>query len=58
MNIAVDEWLEKIKLNVIPFIETHSTHKDILNSNQFYFAQSKKNEYKDFMKRKIKKIKE
>ena len=35
--ITVEIWIKEVKLNIINFIDQHSSHKAILNSNTLYF---------------------
>ncbi|WP_298506559.1 hypothetical protein [uncultured Maribacter sp.] len=55
LNSSTDLWIEEMKMNIIPFIETNSTHKAILNSDKFYFSKARENECKELMKRKSEK---
>lgn len=55
LKSSADLWIQDINLNIIPFIETHSTHKAILKSDKFYYPHSKENEYKALLKRKAEK---
>ncbi|WP_179006544.1 hypothetical protein [Winogradskyella forsetii] len=41
LNVSVDDWMIKLKLTVFPFIENHSTHKSILESDQFYISKTR-----------------
>lgn len=52
LNSSTDLWIQYMNLNVIPFIETHSTHKALLNSDKFYFSKAREKECKELMKRK------
>ena len=52
MNSSVDLWISKIQSEIIPFIESHSTHKAILKSNHFYMPYGKENQFKELLIRK------
>jgi len=54
LNSSTDLWIKDINSNIIPFIESHSTHKAILNSNQFYYSKAREDKCKEIMKRKSK----
>ena len=41
LNLSVDDWMIKLKLTVFQFIENHSTHKSILESDQFYISKTR-----------------
>lgn len=52
LSSSTDVWLQDIQLTVIPFIETHSNHSAILNSNQFYYSKAREEKCKELMKKK------
>lgn len=52
LNSSTDLWIEDVKSDIIPFIENHSTHKAILNSNQFYISKAREHTCKAVMKSK------
>lgn len=52
LDLSTDLWLKKIKSDIIPFIEKHSTHSAILNSDNFYFSMPREKQCKEILKRK------
>lgn len=52
LNNSVELWLEEMKSNIISFIDQHSNHKAILNSNEFYFAKFIEDKCKQLLIRK------
>ena len=52
LNSSVDLCLKQVKSEMIPFIENHSTHKSILESNQFYISKARENEITELLKKK------
>ena len=52
LNASADLWLNQVKAEIIPFIETHSTHKSILKSNQFHISKAREKEITELLKRK------
>lgn len=52
LNASTDLWLKEIKSEILPFIENNSTHKSILESNQFYISKRRENEIIELLKRK------
>jgi len=51
-HISVNKWLTDVKLKIFPFIEKHSTHKSILESDCFYISKGRLNEITELLKRK------
>jgi len=51
-NTSADIWMQDIKSDTIPFIETHSNHKAIMNSDQFYYSKAREEKCEKIMKRK------
>ncbi|CAM4153446.1 MULTISPECIES: hypothetical protein [Flavobacterium] len=41
IKLSVDDWITEMKSTVFPFIENHSTHKSIVESDQFYISKSR-----------------
>lgn len=41
LNVSVDKWLLKMELEIFPFIEKHTTHRSILESENFYISKSR-----------------
>ncbi len=54
LNSSTDLWIKDINSNILPFINKHSTHKAILNANQFYISKSREKERIDLLERKSK----
>ena len=50
--LSTDLWLLEIKSNIIPFITKHSTHKSILESNQFYISKAREHKIIELLKKK------
>ncbi len=53
LDLAVDQWLVQLKSSVIPFIEEHSSHKSILESDGFYISKPRATELIKLLKLKI-----
>ncbi len=52
LNLSVSDWLLIIEAEIVPFIEQHSTHKAILESNQFYFPKAREDQFREFLRSK------
>lgn len=54
LNISTDKWLLDIEYVIIPFIEKHTTHKSILESDGFYISKAREVMVFELLKRKSK----
>ncbi|WP_291966769.1 hypothetical protein [Maribacter sp.] len=52
LNSSVNLWLKHVKSEIIPFIENHTTHKSILESDEFYISKARENEIIQVLKKK------
>ncbi|MEZ4803057.1 MAG: hypothetical protein R2797_09815 [Gelidibacter sp.] len=52
LQANTDAWIEDMKLKIIPFINEHSNHKAILNSDGFYFSKHNEQQCKELLQRK------
>ena len=53
LALSTDEWLIEMQSSVIPFIETHNSHKNILeNTDRFYISGRNNQECLAFLKSK------
>lgn len=52
LNTGIIIWLEAIQDKLIKFVENHSTHRAILESDEFYYAYGREEAHKELMRRK------